>query len=181
MANVLPVLMPVLAAAAVVTYLDVFVVFKVVFGLGLVIFLHELGHFAAAKWCGVYVKTFSIGFGKPIPGMKFQKGETLYMVGWIPLGGYVEMMGESDTEDPEEAARDPRSLKNKSVGQRMLIVSAGVIMNIILAMGLLPGRLLARHRGAGPDHRLGVGRLARLGAGTALEHAHRPRRLAQEH
>jgi regulator of sigma E protease len=134
-ANVLPLIVPAMAAAAVVTYLDVLVVLKVAFGLGLVIFLHELGHFAAAKWCGVYVKTFSIGFGKPIPGLKFKKGETLYMVGWIPLGGYVEMMGEADTDDPEEAARDPRSLKNKTVGQRMLIVSAGVIMNILLAMG----------------------------------------------
>jgi regulator of sigma E protease len=103
-----------------------------VLGLGLVIFIHELGHFLAAKWCDVHVETFSIGFGKPLPGCSFRYGETTYKIGWIPLGGYVKMVGEGDNADTEEAEEDPRSFKHKTVGQRMLIISAGVIMNLLL-------------------------------------------------
>jgi regulator of sigma E protease len=113
--------------------LDVTDLLKVAIGLGLVIFIHELGHFLAAKWCDVHVETFSIGFGKPIPGCRFKYGETTYKIGWIPLGGYVKMVGEGENADNEEAEEDPRSFKNKRVGQRMLIISAGVIMNILLA------------------------------------------------
>lgn len=101
-------------------------------GLGLVIFIHELGHFLAAKWCDVHVETFSIGFGKALPGCAFKYGETTYKIGWIPLGGYVKMVGEGDNADSEEAEEDPRSFKHKSVGKRMLIISAGVVMNLIL-------------------------------------------------
>lgn len=103
-----------------------------VFGLGMVIFIHELGHFLAAKFCDVHVETFSIGFGKAIPGCQFRRGETLYKIGWIPLGGYVKMVGEGDNADTEEAYEDPRSFKNKPVWQRMVIISAGVVMNLIL-------------------------------------------------
>jgi membrane-associated protease RseP (regulator of RpoE activity) len=102
----------------------------VVFGLGFVIFIHELGHFATAKWCDVHVKTFSIGFGPALPGCSWQRGETTYKIAILPLGGYVQMVGEGSDGDEEED--DPRSFKNKTVGQRMLIISAGVIMNIIL-------------------------------------------------
>ena len=120
----------------VVTYLNVFDVIKVLIGLGLVIFIHELGHFAAAKWCDVHVETFSIGFGPAIPGCRFKYGETTYMVGMIPLGGYVKMVGEGDAKpdsEEDEPDEDPRSFRNKGVFQRMLIISAGVIMNIFLA------------------------------------------------
>lgn len=103
-----------------------------VLGLGLVIFIHELGHFLAAKACDVHVETFSIGFGKAIPGCRFKYGETTYKVGWIPLGGFVKMVGEGDNADTEEAEEDPRSFKNKPVWQRMVIISAGVVMNLIL-------------------------------------------------
>ena len=120
-------------------------------GLSLIIFLHELGHFLAAKACDVHVKTFSIGFGPPLPFCSFKRGETTYKVGMIPLGGYVAMIGEGDarndsviedgggiadpdpTYGPESEPDYPRSFKNKSVPQRMLIISAGVIMNILLA------------------------------------------------
>src|SRR5438105_3747471 len=101
-------------------------------GLGFVIFIHELGHFAVAKWCDVHVETFSIGFGPPIPGCSFQRGETTYKIAWFPLGGYVKMEGEgTETEEEED---DPRSFRNKSVWQRMAIISAGVIMNVILGV-----------------------------------------------
>jgi regulator of sigma E protease len=106
-------------------------VFLVLVGLGLVIFVHELGHFAVAKWCDVYVQTFSIGFGPALPGCKFRWGETVYKISLLPLGGYVQMLGEGT--DSEEGEDNPRSFKNKSVGQRMMIISAGVIMNVLLA------------------------------------------------
>src|SRR5438477_5454154 len=96
---------------------------KAALGLGFVIFFHELGHFAVAKWCDVHVETFSIGFGPPLPGCAWRWGETMYMIALIPLGGYVKMVGEGAESD--EADTDPRSFKNKSVGQRMAIISAG--------------------------------------------------------
>jgi regulator of sigma E protease len=101
-------------------------------GLGLVIFVHELGHFMVAKWCDVYVQTFSIGFGPALPGCLFKYGETAYKIAVFPLGGYVQMLGEGT--ETEEDENNPRSYKNKPVGQRMMIISAGVIMNVLLAL-----------------------------------------------
>jgi regulator of sigma E protease len=103
---------------------------KAAIGLGLMIFIHELGHFLVAKWCDVQVETFSIGFGPAIPGCSFRWGETVYKLAMIPLGGYVKMIGEGDGEEHDD---NPRSFKNKPVGQRMMIISAGVTMNILLA------------------------------------------------
>ena len=100
----------------------------------MVIFIHELGHFLVAKACDVHVETFSIGFGPALPGCSFRRGETTYMVGLFPLGGYVKMVGEgADADDNED---DPRSFQNKPVWQRMAIISAGVTMNVILAVVL---------------------------------------------
>jgi regulator of sigma E protease len=104
-------------------------VIMVVVGISLLIFVHELGHFLVAKWCNVHVQTFSIGLGPAIPGCSFRWGETTYKIGFIPLGGYVKMVGEG--ADEADGNDDPRSFKNKSVGQRMAIISAGVTMNII--------------------------------------------------
>jgi len=101
----------------------------VALGLGFVIFIHELGHFALAKWADVKVDKFSIGFGPTLVG--FQWGETYYSLSIIPLGGFVKMLGENPTEDGQEAQSDPRSYLNKTVGARMGIISAGVIMNLI--------------------------------------------------
>ncbi len=126
--------------AAVCYFLNPVDVFFVCIGLGGIIFIHELGHFLAAKLCNVYVRTFSIGFGPAWPFCEFKYGETNYKIGMIPLGGFVAMAGESTGEvDKAEAAAaeadsdDPRSFKNKPVWQRMIIISAGVIMNVILA------------------------------------------------
>src|SRR5262245_46951822 len=72
---------------------DLTVVGLVAVGLGFVIFVHELGHFVAAKWCVVHVETFSIGFGPSLPYCQYKWGETTYKIGLIPLGGYVKMLG----------------------------------------------------------------------------------------
>ena len=104
---------------------------EVALGLGFVIFIHELGHFALAKWNGVKVEKFSIGFGKTIFG--FTRGETEYVLAVIPLGGFVKMLGEGPDEETSKSS-DPRAYPNKSVGARMAIISAGVIMNLILGL-----------------------------------------------
>jgi len=111
-------------------------ILRVAVGLGLVIFFHELGHFAVAKWCDVMVERFSIGFGPIIFSRTW--GETEYAFSAIPFGGYVKMLGQDDM-DPgqmtdEEVSEDPRSYMAKKVWQRMAIISAGVIMNIITGM-----------------------------------------------
>lgn len=105
-------------------------------GLGLVIFIHELGHFLVAKWCKVKVERFSIGFGPVL--WKLTRGETEYALSAIPFGGYVKMLGQDDA-DPgqmtdERLARDPRSYMSKTVPQRIAIISAGVINNMISAV-----------------------------------------------
>lgn len=108
----------------------------VAIGLGLVIFFHELGHFAVAKWCGVFVERFSIGFGPIL--WSFKKGDTEYALSAIPFGGYVKMLGQDDMDpsqlSSEEIAEDPRSYSAKPVWQRMAIISAGVIMNILTGL-----------------------------------------------
>jgi regulator of sigma E protease len=104
---------------------------QVAFGLGFVIFLHELGHFLLAKWNGVKVEKFSIGFGQTIFG--FRRGETEYVLAAIPLGGFVKMLGEGPDEEASKS-NDPRAYPNKSVWARMAIISAGVIMNVFLGL-----------------------------------------------
>jgi regulator of sigma E protease len=106
-------------------------ILKVALGLGFVIFIHELGHFLLAKWNGVKVEKFSIGFGPTLFG--FKKGETEYVIAAIPLGGFVKMLGEGPEEEANKSS-DPRAYPNKSVSARMAIISAGVIMNLILGL-----------------------------------------------
>lgn len=103
-------------------------------GFSLIVFVHELGHFAVAKWAGVRVEKFAIGFGREIFG--FTRGETRYSFNFLPLGGYVKMLGQEDFDDKTNELRfndDPRSFANKPVGHRMAVVSAGVIMNALFA------------------------------------------------
>jgi regulator of sigma E protease len=115
-------------------YWDVWAVAKVALGLGFIIFIHELGHFLVAKWCDVHVTTFSIGFGPALPFCSWTWGETTYKLAAFPLGGYVQMVGQVDGDETAEGdENDPRSYRNKSVWQRMAIISAGVTMNAIFA------------------------------------------------
>jgi regulator of sigma E protease len=116
------------------TFIEIWAIIKAVLGLSFVIFIHELGHFLAAKWCDVNVSAFSIGFGPAVPGCWFTWGETTYKIGILPLGGYVQMVGQVDGDESADDGDDPRSYRKKTVPQRMLIISAGVVMNAILAM-----------------------------------------------
>jgi len=100
--------------------------------LGFMILIHEFGHYAVAKWLGVRVVVFSIGFGKRLIG--FRKGETDYRIAAIPLGGYVKMSGENPMDEPTD---DPRAFLNHSRWHRFLIAVAGPVMNILLAIVLL--------------------------------------------
>jgi regulator of sigma E protease len=102
--------------------------------LGLMVLVHEFGHFIVAKWCGVRVETFAIGFGKRIVG--FRHGETEYQINILPLGGYVKMAGEIPGEDN---TNDPGELNNHPRWQRMAIAVAGPIANFILAFVLIAG------------------------------------------
>ena len=102
------------------------------FVLGVLVFIHELGHFLLARWNGVRVLTFSLGFGPKI--LKMQRGDTEYCVSIIPLGGYVKMAGENPEDQP--TGRDDEFLA-KSKWQRFQILIAGPAMNIVLAVVLL--------------------------------------------
>ena len=106
----------------------------VVFGIGLVIFVHEMGHFIAARLCGVRVETFSLGFGPRLVG--WRRGDTLYQIAIVPIGGYVRMAGDerSRYDDPPE----PDELPAKGPGKRFLIYSGGVVMNVVFAMVVFP-------------------------------------------
>ncbi len=99
--------------------------------LGLLIFVHEAGHFILAKFCGVKVLKFSLGFGPKIFGR--QVGETEYLLSAFPLGGYVKMFGEKPNEDIPTAELD-RSFSRKPVWQRFLIVGAGPFSNLGFAV-----------------------------------------------
>ncbi len=131
--------------------------------LGLVVFVHELGHFLAAKWAGVYAPRFSLGWGAPLWSLR--RGETEYALSWLPIGGYVRMASKEDetaavleggAETPAaERSRhwDERSMiphgplpipadrwfESKSLVQRLVILLAGVTMNVILAVAVSIG------------------------------------------
>ena len=98
--------------------------------LGVLIFVHELGHFLVAKWMGVKVEKFSLGFGPKIIGKTV--GETEYLLCAVPLGGYVKMLGEDPEVELSEAEAD-RAFNRKAVWRRSLIVFSGPATNLIFA------------------------------------------------
>ncbi|ADD67298.1 membrane-associated zinc metalloprotease [Denitrovibrio acetiphilus DSM 12809] len=106
-------------------------IISAIFLLGILIFIHELGHFLVAKYNGVLVEKFSIGFGPKIFSRK--KGETEYALSAIPLGGFVKMYGESVDSDVDDSLRN-RSFAHKPLKARFAIVFAGPLFNFILAV-----------------------------------------------
>jgi regulator of sigma E protease len=105
--------------------------FSFIVVLGVLIFVHEFGHFIVARKLGVGVTKFSFGFGPKLFGVR--RGETEYLVSAIPLGGYVKLVGESETEDVPPDQRD-RSFSHKPVWVKMVVVAAGPIGNLLFAV-----------------------------------------------
>jgi len=99
---------------------------------GLLVIAHEFGHFITAKRAGIRVDEFAIGF--PPRLLSFRRGETLYSINLLPLGGYVRMPGENGEMTDEAGNYDPRSFASKSAGTRAIVLLAGVTMNFLLAL-----------------------------------------------
>ena len=109
--------------------------------IGVMINIHELGHFWVARYFNVKVEAFSFGFGTRLFG--FRRGETDYRFSLIPFGGYVKMAGEQVTD---EATDDPRAFLAKPRWQRLIIAFAGPFMNIVLAVGILTGLYMVKYQ-----------------------------------
>jgi regulator of sigma E protease len=133
--------------------------------LGVLIFVHEAGHFVAAKLAGIYVHRFSLGLGSPIPWLTFTRGETEYSVSWLPLGGYVKMasreedIGSSALEGGAPTVQVPpdRVFEAKHVWVRMIVILAGVTMNAVFALAIFT--FLAYKNGRQIDPVTTVGRV----------------------
>jgi regulator of sigma E protease len=133
--------------------------------LGVLIFVHEAGHFIAAKWAGIYVYRFSLGLGPPIPWLTFRRGETEYSISWLPLGGYVKMA--SREEDISSSALEggapaipvppDRVFEAKPIWKRMVVILAGVTMNALFAWAVFA--FLAYKNGRQIDPVTTVGRV----------------------
>jgi regulator of sigma E protease len=105
-----------------------FLIFMVV--LGVLVLVHEYGHFVMARRAGMKVEEFGFGFPPRLFGIK--KGETIYSINWIPFGGFVKILGEDG-----DHRNEPRSFGSKSISARMSVIVAGVIMNLLFAVFLL--------------------------------------------
>lgn len=103
-----------------------------IFVLGLLIFVHELGHFVTAKMVGIRVERFSLGFPPRMIGKKV--GETDYCLSWLPLGGYVKMSGMIDESMDASIKGEPWEFQSKPIWQRVIVISAGSFMNILTAV-----------------------------------------------
>jgi regulator of sigma E protease len=133
--------------------------------LGVLVFVHEAGHFLAAKWAGIYVHRFSLGLGAPIRWLTTRRGETEYSISWLPLGGYVKMasaeedIGSSPLEGGAPAVQVPpdRMFEAKPVWKRMVVILAGVTMNALFAWLLFS--FLAAKNGRQIDPVTRVGRV----------------------
>ena len=124
--------------------------------LGPLVFVHELGHYLAGRWFGVKAEEFSIGFGREIFGLTDKRG-TRWKFGWLPLGGYVKFAGDMNAASQPSAewlalpaAERSRTFQSKPLWQRAIIVAAGPIINLALAVLILGGFALAYGDGQTP-------------------------------
>lgn len=131
--------------------------------LGVLIFIHEAGHFLAAKAAGIHVHRFSLGLGTPIKALSFTRGGTEYAVSWIPLGGYVKMATaeeeatSSALEGGAAAADVPRDayFESQPVWVRMIVILAGVTMNALFAWAVFTGLVFFKGLAVNPELRVG--------------------------
>ncbi len=131
--------------------------------LGVLVFIHELGHFMAAKWAGIWVHRFSLGMGSPIKALSFKRGETEYAVSWLPLGGYVKMASREEEAlssslegaAPVEPVPPDRVFEAKPVWKRMIVILAGVTMNFLFAYLVFSGLALWKGQVIDPETRVG--------------------------
>ena len=108
--------------------------------IGVLVIIHELGHYLVARWCGVKVLRFSVGMGKVVWSRRFGADQTDWAVSALPLGGYVKMLDARDDEIGEIAPEDlPREFTRQPVGKRIALVIAGPLANFLLAIALLAG------------------------------------------
>jgi len=120
--------------------------------LGILVFIHEMGHYLAARWRGIHVDAFSIGFGRPVLRGTDRRG-TEWRLGWIPLGGYVKLHGMEVPEETDAATRaswrQGQTFHQKPVGDRAIVVAAGPVANYLLAVLLFAGLGMAVGRPTG--------------------------------
>ncbi len=115
---------------------------QLILSLCLLVFIHELGHFMFAKWFGARVEKFYLFFNPWFSIVKFKKGDTEYGLGWIPMGGFVKISGMVDESmDKEQLAQEPQpyEFRSKPAWQRLLIMTGGVMMNVVLAIVIYAG------------------------------------------
>jgi regulator of sigma E protease len=132
--------------------------------LGILIFIHEAGHFLAAKWAGIWVHRFALGLGTPIKQLAFTRGGTEYAICWVPLGGYVKMASreEEATTSALEGGGTAGTVvppgmyyEDKPVWKRMVVTVAGVVMNTLFAIFVFFGLALKNGRSIDPETRVG--------------------------
>jgi regulator of sigma E protease len=121
-----------------ITLLQTLVAFVVV--LGILVVVHELGHYSVARWCGVKVLRFSVGMGKIVWSRKFGPDQTEWALSALPLGGYVKMLDAREQDMSLVSAADrKREYTVQSVWKRIAIVAAGPLSNFLLAILVLGG------------------------------------------
>jgi regulator of sigma E protease len=134
--------------------------------LGVLVTFHEFGHFWVARRCGIKVLRFSVGFGKPIKSW-YGKDGTEYCVAWIPLGGYVKML---DAREGDVAPEDrPREFTGKPIWQRILVVLAGPVFNLVFAVAAFWAMLVIGK----PDFQPLVGDVTQLAAQAGIQRGDR--------
>lgn len=132
--------------------------------LGVLVFVHEAGHFLAAKWAGVWVHRFALGIGNPIPGLSFTWRGTEYAICWLPLGGYVKMATQEEEATssaleghrPDTVVPPEAYFEAKPVWKRMVIILAGVTMNALFAWVAFTGLAARNGRAFDPETRVGI-------------------------
>lgn len=142
--------------------------------LGILVFIHEAGHFAAAKWAGIWVHRFSLGFGSPIKALSITRGGTEYCISWLPLGGYVKMA--SREEEATTSALEGGAVsspvppggyyEDKPVWKRMIVTLAGVGMNTLFAWAAFVFLAGKNGKQVIPETRIGRISVAALPAGA---------------